>query len=304
MSTVSSPVRPAALLGGFLGGGVAGATLSAFVAGIVLEKVPLVLFSLGLPIGYGLLVFIAGIPRRAREAAVVPRLALARIESLRASGTETGDVPVDFVLTIAPGGEPPFRSRMTDHVNLVDLPRYRPGDILVVAYPPDRPWRATIVPNPTAEWQRRAAAAVIRPAPESTSVQEPPEGWGSALAGCTGLLLGAAIVLGLFRVELFTPQPPPEEQPSTSSSSSTTIIVGPRQAFPDAAELRRALEVLAASAQVPPDRIPELVEQATSVLDVGWPRSWQITVTRADVTTIRLAVTGPGGSASLVLPPR
>ncbi|SEC81914.1 hypothetical protein SAMN04489727_5211 [Amycolatopsis tolypomycina] len=300
---MSSPARPAALLAGFLGGGVAGATLSAFIAGIVLEKAPLILFGVGLPIGYGFLVFVAGIPRRTREAAVVPRLALARIESLRAGGTETGDVPVDFELTIAPGGEPPFRSRMTSDVNLVDLPRYRPGDVLVVAYPPDRPWRATIVPNPTPEWQHRAAEAVIRPAPESPVVQQPPEGWGFALAGCTGLLLGAAIVLGLFRVELFTPQPPPAEQPPASSSSSTTITVGPRQEFPDAAELRRTIELLAATAQVPLDRIPELAEQATSVLDVGWPRSWQITVTRADVTTVRLTVTGPGGSASLVLPP-
>lgn len=300
MSTVS---RPAALAGGFLGGGVAGATLSAFIAGIVLEKVPLILFSVGLPIGYGLLVFVAGVPRRAREAAIVPHTALARVESLRAGGTETGDVPVDFVLTIAPGYAPSFRTRMTEHVNLVDLPRFRVGDVLVVAYPPDRPWRAGIVSNPTPEWQQRAADAVIRPAPESAMVEEPPDGWGFALAGFLGLLLGAATVLGLFRVELFAPAPA-EEPSSTSSTSSTTIVAGPQQPFPDAEELSRAIEALAPSARIPPERIPDVVRQAT-ILDVGWPRSWQVTViVAADATTVRLVVTGPGGSASVVLPPR
>ncbi|WP_086848773.1 hypothetical protein [Amycolatopsis kentuckyensis] len=303
MSTVSHPVRPAVLAGGFLGGVVAGATLSAFIAGIVLEKVPLILFSVGLPIGYGLLVFLAGLPRRAREAAIVPHTALARIESLRAGGTETGDVPVDFVLTIAPGYAAPFRTRMTEHVNLIDLARFRVGDVLVVAYPPDRPWRAGIVSDPAPEWKRRAADAVIRPAPESAMVEEPPEGCGFAFAAFVGLLLGAATVLGLFRVELFAPAP--EEAPaSTSATSSTTTIAGPQQSFLDAAELRRAIETLATSVRIPPDRLPDLIHQATT-LDVGWPRSWQLTVARTpDTTTVRLTVTGPGGSASVVLPPR
>ncbi|MGK3204779.1 hypothetical protein [Amycolatopsis sp. MEPSY49] len=300
MSAVPDPVRPAALVRGLLGGVVTGATLSAFVTGIVLEKVPLILFGLGLPLGYGVLLFIAGMPRRAREAAIVPRVALARIESLRAGGTETGDVPVDLVLTIAPGDAPSFRTGITHHVNLVDLPRYRPGDILVVEYPPDRPWRAEVVPHPTAEWERRAAGAVVEPAPESTLVQEPPEGWGFASAAFLGLVVGAAVVLGLFRVELFGPEPEPPP-----SSSSSTVTVGPRESAPDAEELRAIIESLAGRAEIPADRVPDLVRQATSTLDVGWPRTWQITVVRGpDAVTVRITATGPGGSASVVVPPR
>ncbi|SEF38422.1 hypothetical protein SAMN05421837_12153 [Amycolatopsis pretoriensis] len=301
MSTAPNPVRPAALLRGSLGGGVSGATLSAFITGIVLERVPLILLSLGLPLVYGVLLFLAGMPRRAREAAVVPHVALAKIESLRAGGTETGDVPVDLVITIAPGYEPSFRTGITHHVNLVDLPRYRTGDILVVEYPPDRPWQAKVVPPPTAEWERRVADAVVQPAPESSLVQEPPEGWGYAFFAFAGLLLGAAIVLGLFRVELFRPEP--AEPPSSSSSSTATV--GPRESAPDTEELRAIIESLARRAEIPADRIPDLVRQATSTLAVGWPRTWQITVVRApDTVTVRITATGPGGSASLVVPPR
>lgn len=302
MSTAPDPVRPLALVRGLLGGGVTGATLSAFVTGIVLEKVPLILFGLGLAIGYGVLLFVAGMPRRAREAIVVPRVALARIESLRAGGTETGDVPVDLVLTIAPGDVPSFRTGITHHVNLVDLPRYRPGDVLVVEYPPDRPWRGKVVTSPPAEWERRAAEAVVQSAPESTLVQQPPEGWGFAFAAFAGLLLGAAVVLGLFRVELFTPEP---SEPPPSSSSSSTVTLGPLESAPDAEELRAIIESLAGRAEIPADRVPDLVRQATSTLDVGWPRSWRITVVRGpDTVTVRITATGPGGSASLVVPPR
>lgn len=41
---------------------------------------------LGAPVVYVLLLFLAGVPRRAREAAVAPRTALAMIESLEAVG--------------------------------------------------------------------------------------------------------------------------------------------------------------------------------------------------------------------------
>ncbi|WP_372671780.1 hypothetical protein [Amycolatopsis kentuckyensis] len=153
-----------------------------------------------------------------------------------------------MVLTIAPGDVPWFRTGITHHVNLVDLPRYRPGDVLVVEYPPDRPWRAEVVPHPTAEWEERVAGAVVQPAPESILVREPPEGWGFASAALAGLLLGAALVLGLFRVELFGPEP-------SSSSSSGTVTVGPHESAPDAEELRAIVESLpggSASPVVPP----------------------------------------------------
>lgn len=245
---------------GFLTGGVIGVTLSAFVTGIILERVPLLLLGLGLPLGYGLLRFLAGMPRRAREAAIVPRVALAKVEGLRAGGTETGDVPVRFDLTVAPHDAPPFRVEVTHHVNLVDLPSHRAGDVLVVEYPADRPWRTRIVPNPAPEWARRAAGAVVESAPGSATVQRPSAGCAAGFLTLLGLLLGAAAIVVLFRVELFAPEHPAESQEtSTSSTSSTetttssgsaTVTLGPEQTFLDAGELRRSVDALARSTDV------------------------------------------------------
>ncbi|MEV7094896.1 hypothetical protein AB0M80_18865 [Amycolatopsis sp. NPDC051045] len=286
---------PASLARGFLTGGVAGAALSALVAGIIIEKVPLFLTGLGLPLAYIALVFVAGMPRRAREAAVVPRLALARVESLRAGGTETGDVPVEFLLTVAPDGAPAFRVQVTHHVNLIDLARHRPGDLLVVEYPPDRPWRARVVPHPAPEWQRRMTGAVVEPAPGSALVQPPPEGRAFSIAAFLGLLLGAAAVVALFRVELFTPAPVEETQ--TSSSTTVTSTTSSSESM--------VIESSAGRAEGPADLVPDLVGQATKTLDVGWPRAWQLTVVQAGgAVTVRVTVTGPAGSASLVVPPR
>ncbi|GLY37898.1 hypothetical protein Amsp01_039220 [Amycolatopsis sp. NBRC 101858] len=244
MPTVPDTAAPAhrgavALARGFLTGGVAGGTLSAFVVGTILERVPLILFALGLPLGYGVLLFAAGAPRRAREAAVVPRVALAKVESLRAGGTETGDVPVDLVLTVAPDDAPSYRVEVTHHVNLVDLPGFRRGDVVVVEYPPDRPWQARIVPRPAPEWARRRAGAALASAPESALLRTPPEGCASGAATSTGLLLAAAVVLVLFRAELFGPEtterpPEPPATSVTSSSGSATVTVGPDRTLLDA----------------------------------------------------------------------
>ncbi|MFJ4645380.1 hypothetical protein ACIP6Q_17830 [Streptomyces bobili] len=82
--------HPVALARGFLTGGVSGASLAALVVGAVVERVPLFVGGLVLPAVYGLLLHLAGIPRRAREAAVAPVMALAMIEDLKAIGGETG----------------------------------------------------------------------------------------------------------------------------------------------------------------------------------------------------------------------
>ncbi|UOZ03833.1 DUF3592 domain-containing protein [Amycolatopsis sp. WQ 127309] len=323
---------------GFLTGAVIGVTVSAFVTGIIIENVPLILAGVGLPFAYGLLRFVAGMPRRAREAAVVPRVALAKIESLRAGGTETGDVPVRFDLTIAPHGEPSFRAEACLDVNLVDLPGYRPGDVLVVAYPPDRPWKARIV-EPDAEWARRAAGATLASAPESTVARKPSTGAGPGFLVLLGLLVGAAVVVLQFRAELFAPAAEASEASSaaeptsvTSSSGSATVTVGPGQSLADAGELRRAVDGLAQHADVakvltavveehrlsvvfaptgvtvpsfdlralPVDRVPALVAKARSTLEVGAPQTWQVTVVPfAGAVTLRIVVTGPDGSASL-----
>lgn len=133
---------PAALARGFLMGGVIGSSLAALVVGGIIESAPLFVTGFGLPAVYGLILYLADRPQRAREAAGAPRTALAMIESLHAVGGETSDVPVRFDLTVAPDDGAAYRVEITQHINLVDLPDYRPRGIVVVQYPPDRPCRA------------------------------------------------------------------------------------------------------------------------------------------------------------------
>lgn len=247
---------PVALTRGFLTGGVIGTSLAAFCVGCIIERVPLIVTSLVLPAVYGLLFFLAGRPRRAREAAVAPRTALAMIESLHAIGGETSDVPVRFDLTVAPDDAPAYRVEMTQDINLVDLPDYRPRGVVVVEYPPDRPWRVRIVKRPTPQWEDRAAGARIDSVPGPATVSEPAEGCAFGFVALLGLLLGAAAVILLFRADLFdqdaTAKPPSSAQPSVSSSSSTTVVtsgsgtvaLGPDQSFLDKGELRRAIDSL------------------------------------------------------------
>ncbi|MGW2183346.1 hypothetical protein ACWCXX_35950 [Streptomyces sp. NPDC001732] len=243
---------------GFLTGGVIGTSLAAFVVGCVLENVPLCVTGVGLPAAYGLLFFLAGVPRRAREAAVAPRTALAMIESLNAVGGEpTSDVAVRFDLTVAPADAPAHRIEITQDINLADLPDYRPRGIVVVQYPPDRPWRVRIVKRPTPEWEDRAAGARIDSAPGPARVSEPPKGCAVVFVALLGLLLGAACVVLPFRADLFdqdtTARSPSSVGSSVSSTSSTTVVssgsatvtLGPDQSFLDKSELRRAVDSLA-----------------------------------------------------------
>ncbi|EME63548.1 hypothetical protein [Amycolatopsis decaplanina] len=326
---------PLALVRGFLTGIVTGTTLCAFVVGIIIEYVPLIITGLGLPIAYGILLYLAGAPRRAREAKLAPVIALAKIESLRAGGTETGDIPVDLVLTVVPDGMASHRVRITHGINLVDIPNYRPGDVLVVRYPPDRPWKARVVERPSPEWERRAAEAVIESAPESSLVQEPPEGCAFGALAVLGFLLGAALVLSLFRAELFAPEAPARTEETLSSvttSSSGSATVNVDRSLLGEGELRRAIDSLAlaadvsqvitvvvedrrltvvfapTSAQVPRfdlralavDRVPALVRRATATIDVGSPRTWQVMIVPfGTAVSSRVIVTGPGGSGSL-----
>ncbi|MFJ2645350.1 hypothetical protein ACIO1C_01220 [Streptomyces sp. NPDC087420] len=249
--------RPVALARGFLTGGVGGASLAALVVGGVIENVPLFAGGLGLPVVYALLLFVAGLPRRVREAAGGSRTALAMIESSHAVGGETGDIPVQFELSVAPDDAPAFRVAMTANINLVELPDYRPRGIVVVTYRPDRPWKVRLVERPTPEWKQRAAEARIDSAPGSTLVKEPPEGCAFGFLVLVGLLLGAAAVVLSFRTDLFgdeaSARTPSSSKPSVSTSSSTTVTssaglgtvsVGPGQSLLDRGELCRAVDVL------------------------------------------------------------
>ncbi|WP_181771330.1 hypothetical protein [Amycolatopsis pittospori] len=328
---------PVALFRGFLAGAVIGTTLCAFIVSIIIETVPLLLASLSLPVVYGVFFFLAGMPRRAREAAIVPLVALAKIESVRAGGTETGDVPVDLDLTVAPDGAATFRTKITHSVNLVDLSEYRTGRVLVIEYPPDRPWKAKVVQRPSPDWERRVADAIIESAPESSPAQEPSEGCAYGALTLLGLLLGAAAVLLAFRVELFgTEVRVGSEEPSTSStttSSSGSATVTVDRSLLDEGELRRAIDALAGAAdvsqvitvvveerkltvvfapseaQVPRfdlramavDRVPALVRRATSTLRVGVPQTWQVTgVPFGTDVSLRVVVSGPEGSGAVV----
>lgn len=253
--THRTPLAPAR---GLLTGGVLGASLAALVVGSVVQSVPLFVTGFVLPAVYGLVLFLAGIPRRFREAAVAPRTALAVIDRLEAvGGGESSDVPVKFTLTVLPDDGSAFRVEITEGVNLVDLPDYRPRGVVVVRYPADRPWRVRVVKRPTPQWEERAAAARFDAVPGAARVSEPPKGCAFGLAVLLGLLLGAAAVVLLFRADLFdrddTAKPAPAARPSVSATSSTTVVssasatvtLGPGQSFLDKGALDRAVASLA-----------------------------------------------------------
>lgn len=251
-----TPNTPVVLARGFLTGGVIGTSVVAFFIGCTIESWQLCLAALGLPAVYGLLLFLAGVPRRAREAAVPPLTALAMIESLEAIGGESSDVPVRFDLTVAPDDAPAFRVEIKQDINLVELPDYRPQGILVVQYPPDRPWRVRIVKRPTPEWEDRVAGARLDSAPGPAVVKEQRSGGGGCAVGFVGLLLGAVGVFLSFRGDLSdhyaAAGSASSAKPSVSSTSSTevvssaagTVALGPGRSFLDKGELRRAVDSL------------------------------------------------------------
>jgi len=242
------------LLRGVLSGAVTGGSLAALVVGIVVVKVPLVLGALAVPVVHGLLLLLVGAPRRAREAAVVPCTALARIESLEAVGGEHSDVPVKFELSVVPDDAPGYRVRFRQDVNLADLPGYRAGGVVVVVYPPDEPWRVRIVKRPTPEWEERAAVARLDPVSGTVLEIVPSTGCLTGFATVLALLLAAAGVVLPFRGELFDGgSPPPAASVSDArtrsdttvvTSSTGTVSLGPGQSMLDAGELRRSVESL------------------------------------------------------------
>ncbi|MFJ6772035.1 hypothetical protein ACIQOV_13895 [Kitasatospora sp. NPDC091257] len=268
ITTGAPPTRntPVALARGFLTGSVIGGSLAAMVVGVVVDKVALLIAGMGLPIVYGLLLLLAGVPRRAREAAVVPRTALAMIESLDVPKGEVTDLAVRFDLTVVPDEGPAFRVEFTQDIHVADLPDYRPRGVLVVRYPPDRPAAVRIVKRPTPVWEERAAGALLDSAPASTKVSEPPDSCAVPFLGFLGLLLAAAAVVLLFRVDLFEDEPagPPSSSASPSASASSswstkvvtagsgTVVLGPGQSFLDEGELGRAVNSLTRNGEAGP----------------------------------------------------
>ncbi|MFC9191718.1 hypothetical protein [Streptomyces cyaneofuscatus] len=261
MSVGAPPAHhsPAELASGFLTAGVIGASLTAFIGGWMVESVPMIATGLAVPALYGLLFFLVTLPRRASEAAVVPRTALAMIESLEAVRGETSDVPVRFGLSVVPDDAPAFRVEIWQDVNRVELTEYRSGGTVVVEYAPDRPWKTRIVRRPTPQWQERAAVAQVVSVPGPVMRSETPDSSFSGFLNLFGLLLGVGAVLLLFRADLFDfyeGDDGASPQPSVSSSSSTitvtsvtgTVAIGPGRSMLDESELRRAVESLTQAA--------------------------------------------------------
>ncbi|MFF6960236.1 hypothetical protein [Streptomyces sp. NPDC008317] len=207
---------PAALLRGLLVGGAFGAGVAAIVVGGTIGKVAV--WGSGIAALALLVLTTAAFSARHRvRRPVVERVkAVAMIESRRATSGEYADVPVAFDLTVAPDDRPAFRAHVHRSVNLVDLPDFPVRGIVVVEYPPDRPWDVTIVSEPDAEWASRAARASLDSAPESTRVRDPEKAGPWCAIAVLGMLAGAAVVVLVFRGDLFTDDP---AKPSSSATS-------------------------------------------------------------------------------------
>ncbi|MFF7156736.1 hypothetical protein [Streptomyces sp. NPDC008139] len=206
---------PLALLRGLLVGGAFGAGVAAIVVGGTIGKVAV----WGGGIGALALLFLttaAFSARRRLRRPVVERVkAVAMIESRRATSGEYADVLVAFDLTVAPDDRPAFRANVYRSVNLVDLPDFPVRGIVVVEYRPDEPWDVKIVSEPDAEWASRAARASLDSAPESTRVRNPEKAGPWCAIAVLGMLAGAAVVVLVFRGDLFT------DDPAKPSSSAT-----------------------------------------------------------------------------------
>ncbi|MYW03897.1 hypothetical protein [Streptomyces sp. SID3343] len=212
--------RPVELVKGFVGAVLFGAAMAAGVVGPVVGRMDVFWAGVGLLL-FAFVVVSLGSSRRKRAqdaAAATSRRALALIESRRAIGGETADVPVEFVLTVAPDDASAYRVETNHSVNLVDLPNYTPRGVVVVEYQPERPWNVTVVDDPGPEWAGRAAAETVDSAPESTMVVGPNEGYSYCLLFLVGLLIGAAAVIVPFRAQVFDDG----GSDTTKSSSSTT----------------------------------------------------------------------------------
>jgi hypothetical protein len=126
--------------------------------------------------------------------------------------------------------------KTNESINLLDIPDYPPRRVLVVEYRAERPWDVTIVKDPTPQWARRAAEGAVDSAPESALLIRPKSAVVSCWCGIAGLLVGAAVVVALFRADLFDPDAsstaakpgaaPTSSVSSSFSSSSVTMTMG------------------------------------------------------------------------------
>ncbi|MGY3681555.1 hypothetical protein [Streptomyces sp. TE33382] len=336
-SGLQETTGPIALIRGFLAGGATGAALAGMVSGVVLDRVPLLLLGAGLQVLTVAVLLIVDSWMKARRGKPVTRTALALIEDLRAVGGETADVLVRFDLTVLPDDRAAYRVTLSQHVNLVDLPTYRPRGMTVVEYCPDEPWEVEIVTPPTPKWARRAETERADPAPESSRAAAPAGSRAGGYGGLVGLLIGAAAVVLLLRGELFADGDPAGRKSSSSTTfSSSTTVSGPTSSMLDIGRMRDTAESLAGRVGTPTvaelsiderrmavsgeaggpqdgmhaidlrtlpyELFPGLVREARNTLDVRDPGTWRIDVEPASGDrdlTIRVSATGRGAEASL-----
>ncbi|MEV7087833.1 hypothetical protein AB0O07_18380 [Streptomyces sp. NPDC093085] len=227
------------LLSNLVTGTLLGAALAALVVGVIIGENGL----WGSGAGFFLLITVVGVVSGRRERARRPekpakRMALAMIESRRATSGEMADIPVEFDVTVAPDDRPAYRVTFHQSVNLVDVADFPPRRVVVVEYPAHEPWACAIVTRPDPEWARRAADASIDSAPASTRVKNPHPLGAYCLTSFLAFLVGAAVVVLLFRAELLGGEPggdsaqgagrsgvsvsTPSPVFSTSTSTSTT----------------------------------------------------------------------------------
>ncbi|MFE5334099.1 hypothetical protein ACFRCG_47670 [Embleya sp. NPDC056575] len=205
---------------GFLSGGVIGAALGCFVVGCILESWRLCVLGVGLFLFNMAAWAVRGRVQGARDVRAPARLALAVIESRRALGSDTADIPVEFELTVAPDERTAYRVKMRQDLNLVDIPDYRPRGVVVVEYRPDDLWDVKLVTEPTEEWARRASVETVDSAPASAMVEAPGGDGAFCLLVMLGLLVGAGIVVLFLRAELADEIGDSHTRTTSSSSSS------------------------------------------------------------------------------------
>ncbi|MFI9103378.1 hypothetical protein ACIGXA_22930 [Streptomyces fildesensis] len=260
---------PVVLIRGFVAAGVAGAAVACVVVGIAIGNVALWCVGGGLLVLTVAAMTVVGRLKRARTPPREKLRALAMIESRRATSGESADVPIRFVLTVAPDDRAAYRVEFSQSINLVDVPDYRPRGIVVVEYPADEPWAVRIITEPDQEWAARAAEALLDSAPESSLVKDPTKWCSCCLIGVAGILIGAAIVVLLFRAELFrdgdgdrvksegtgsssssTSTSSTSTSSSTTSSSSTTTAQTSESMLQDGRMRRTAAEMIAAHSPI------------------------------------------------------
>jgi hypothetical protein len=192
---------------------VAGAAFAAFVVGFPISisgngwggayiAVGINVCWLSALVGYGLLAARAArTEQRVLSGTEVRRTALAKIETSHATG-EAPSFSIRMGLTIAPDGVPAYRADATASVNLMDVDAYKIGKLLVVTYDETKPWRVTVLTDPTTEWSLRVARGAVDSAPPETRVEEPRAAaverrrWGRV--GTASMFVGFAVGMMFF----------------------------------------------------------------------------------------------------------